>query len=482
MIAVIDCGLSSLKLSVVDERGRSVETVAESYPTSRSDGRAEQDPADWWRALVRATSRLKQREAIEAIVPTGHMHGLVLLGADDEPLLPCLTLHDRRGAGAMTLVDASRFYESTGQVLDPALPMTKLLWLETHERETLRRASAILAPKDYLRLLLTGERATDHTDAAGTGLYDIHTRTWSEELVELSGLPATALVSIIESASRSGILRDAAAGELGLIPGLPVVCGAGDDIELLGATGHQASSAVEHFGTTGSILGCTGAGSIDARHGVELYPTCDPATYAAGASTSNAGSVIDWVEVNLGLRLEDALLADSGRLTVVPSLFGERGMPDSATRGTVLGIDVDVDAAAIAHAFLVGVAFGIRELSDAVSTVVAPVERLVTSGGGAAPLEWVRLRATCYGNALTVLRDDPTALGSAALALAALYDSKPDDVARSFERNAVVVEPDAGRVAEMAERYESFRQVKAALRSMAGAPSDGSISLAGGLL
>src|SRR5262249_50651060 len=146
MIAVIDCGLSALKLSLVDERGIVTDSVGEGYPTRRTSDRAEQDPDDWWLALVRATHRLRRRDGVRAIVPTGHMHGLVLLDGSGRPLFPCLTLHDRRGADDMLRIDPRWFRETTGHVLDPSLPLTKLLWLRNTNPALLARVAAVLAP------------------------------------------------------------------------------------------------------------------------------------------------------------------------------------------------------------------------------------------------------------------------------------------------------------------------------------------------
>lgn len=461
MIAVIDCGLSALKLSLLDEHGAAVEVISESYPTRHAADRAEQDPQDWWHALGRATHKLKRRTEVRALVPTGHMHGLVLLDASDRPLLPCLTLHDRRGAAEINSLDARSFYETTGQVLDASLPITKLLWLRRTDHELLARSASILAPKDYLRLLLTGEHNIDHVDAAGTGLYNLAARGWSQELVALTELPPTALVPIVESASIVGYLTGTAAAELGLPESLPVLAGVGDDVELLGATAHRERMAVEHVGTTGSILVTTHRSKIDPAGRIEIYPSCVSHTLAAGLSTSNAGSVVTWIEQKLDVRLEQAVAGREVGLIALPYLFGERGtvgLPFAG--GIVFGLDGSTERADVAHALLLGIAFGLRDLLASVSSLTGPVDQLVSSGGGTAPLDWVRLRATAYGMPVSVMHGDPTAVGCAALGLAALDGGSPEQVARSLSRDMTTVEPDEHAIDEMNDHFLRYLELR----------------------
>ena len=461
MIAVIDCGLSSLKLSLIDEHGSSIEVATERYPTRYAAERAEQDPGDWWRALVRAASRLQRRSKIRALVATGHMHGLVLLGARSRPLLPCLTLHDRRGAELMSDLDPDWFYTKTGQLLDASLPITKLLWLRQARPELLARATCLLAPKDYLRLLLTGERHTEHVDAAGTGLYDLAARGWSPELVALTGIPPSALAPIVESASVSGRLTGKAATALGLPTRIPVVAGAGDDVELLGATRHRGGMAVEHVGTTGSILVRAERAGVDPAGRVEISPTCVPHIFAAGGSTSNAGSVISWIEEKLDVSLEDAVRARGNHLVALPYLFGERAtvrLPFAS--GAVLGLGAATDRSDVAHSLLVGVAFGLRDLFELLSSLVGRIDELVSSGLGSSSPDWVRLRAAAYGMPISVVSSDPTAVGCAAIAIAALDGDNPEQVALAFSADRATLEPDARIVDEMQDAFHRYQELR----------------------
>src|SRR5262249_38090403 len=345
-------------------------------------------------------------------------------------------------------------------------------WLRRTNPALLARVGAVLAPKDYLGLKLTGEQHTDHVDAAGTGLYDLSVRGWSAELAELAGIPASALPPILDSTSVAGSLTGASAETLGLPPGLPVLAGVGDDVELLGATSHREKVAVKHLGTTGSILITTPSATARPIGRVEVYPTCVTGTLAAGISTSNAGSVVNWIEKVLGVRLTQALQTRRSQLVAVPFLFGERGtigLPFA--NGAIIGIDGSTDRIDIANAFVLGIVFGLRDLLATVTSTVAGIDELVASGGGAAPLEWVRLRASVYGVPIDVMEGDPTAVGCAALGLAALDGARPDEVARQLDRKLVTVEPDKSVVARMNDRFNAYLDARDALLS--GFATDG---------
>lgn len=424
MILVIDCGLSFLKIALATHDGEILHSDREPYPTTGGNGRAEQDPEDWWRALTALIARMPARSEVDVIVPTGHMHALVLTAADAQPLLPCLTLHDRRGEELLRELDPAEFTAATGQLLDASLPLSKLLWLARTHPELLDRAAALLAPKDYLGLRLTGTVATDPIDAAGTGLYDPRARNWSSDLAARAGLPMAALPRIRPATSERGRLTAAAADELGLAPGAAVAVGAGDDVELLGATGHAVDCAVEHVGTTGAILRAVHSIPAFTGPGVEFSPTTSLEHSAIGASTSNCGTVLDWIRSGLGIDPLSALdltprIGDPvARATLWPARDG-KGIDDREHTGAWLSeIRPHHVRADLARALLVAVVGELRACLRRVEAATGAVRKIVTSGGSTSR-PWVELRASAYRRPIAILDGDPTTLGCVAIGLVA---------------------------------------------------------------
>lgn len=421
MILVIDCGLSAVKLSVADTDGQLIASIRVPYPTARRGEACEQEPADWWDAIHRAVMQLPQRKQITVIVPTGHMHGLVLVDEALRPLLPCLTLLDRRGAEHLGRLAPEAFQLATGEILDASLPLAKLLWLAEKQPELVEGAAALLAPKDFIQARLTGRVATDPVDAAGTGLFHLQSGTWSSSILTEADLPDHFLPPVLASTELAPIRRDVA-GLLGLPATALVAVGAGDDIELLGATAHRPESAVEHVGTTGAIMRALpgGAPSTPGPQ-MEIYPTAMPGRLAAGVSTAHAGSVFEWLQRSLGVEPEQIFERDpdGGEPVVTHGLFAERGNGDGPAAGAVIrGLTADHDRFDLSRALIIDVTVRMRKLLSELEDRTGPVDTIYASGG-AGGQAWARWRAAAYDRPLSVLHDDPTARGCVAIGLAA---------------------------------------------------------------
>lgn len=463
MILTVDCGLSAVKAAIAGPDGGILATAREAYPTHGTRGRREQDPDGWWAALGAACRRLPAAdlEKVRAVVPTGHMHALVALDGDLQPLLPCLTLHDRRGVDQLAQLDPEGVHRVTGQIADAALPLAKLLWLREADPELLSRIHLILSPKDVLAARLGGAPVTDPIDAAGTGLFDHAGGEWSADLLAAAGLDAGQVPEVRACTEPRGAVSTAAADALGVPAGALVLVGAGDDIELLGATGHRQGVAVEHVGTTGAILRTIDPGHSPVAPSVESYPTADPATDAVGASTTNCGGALDWGSRVLGVD-PLATLGTAPRLhdpIVIPQFHPER---TGSLPGALLA---DVDASHqrddLARSLAVGVALSLADCMARVDTAQSPVSGIVTSGGSTDE-QWMRLRASTYRRPIEVLRADPTVLGCVALGLVALGKfADAADAAREVTPPRQVVEPDDAMAAvlqQIAERRHSLLQ------------------------
>jgi xylulokinase len=445
VILAIDIGLSAVKATLATRAGEVVQAEREPYPTLHAGPRAEQDPGDWWEAARAACARLAGRHRVDAVVPTGHMHALVLLDERGTPLLPCLTLHDRRGAEQLLTLDAAAFHAVTGQFLEPALPLAKLLWLAAEEPALLERARLALAPKDELGRRLSGVASTDPLDAAGTGLYATADARWAPEILALTGLPERLLPPVERCAAVRGPVLPSAARALGLPETAVVLTGAGDDIELLGATGYRPGAAVEHVGTSGAILRVPER--LERVESLELQPTAVAGRLAVGAAVANCAAVIAWIETVLGVPLADALAAAPGLDDPVarPHLLPERGLAADAG-ALVAGLRFHHDRRDLARALLIGVAGTLRELLDRIERESGDVGLLVASGSP--DRAWAGLRAASYERPIALLAADPTALGCVALGMVALGEAAGAEAAAArLEVSAQRLEPDPERVA-----------------------------------
>jgi len=484
---VIDVGLTNVKAVVLSATGREVAIAAEPYETKRFDGRAvEQDPNEWWRAARRAIGRIPAgvRKSVTGVVVTGHMHALVILDSDGRLVRDAMVLGDTRArTEAMEIRERlgdERIYGLIGTEMDASLPAAKIRYLASHEPDSYRRASSYLGCKDYIRYRLTGDVATDPTDACATGLYDIRSGTWAEELLAAAAVGREQLPPIRDAASLGGVLHARAAEALGLRTGIPVSVGAGDDVEILGHGVVGSADVVEHLGTTGALFAPARALVLDPSRAVEIYPDPAPPGWVLGAAMTTAGGAIDWAMRLLGYaRLEDAVgsLAVNGRSTIhfSPHMAGRRfPYRDPAARGGWSGIELSATREDLMQAVLTGTAFALRQMLEHIEAVGGGGGDVHGVGSSPGMRAWDQHRADIYGRRLILAPPEPTARGSLALLLAATgAHTTVREAAAAVAQGRETIDPDPIRSAAGSERYRRFLEVEASLsgsRRAADAP------------
>src|SRR5256885_6783355 len=233
----IDTGTGGTRALLIDAEGRvTTSATVEHLPfSSRKTGWAEQDPRDWWRAATSAIRDVLSRisaEEISAIGFSGQMHGAVLLDEHNEVLRPSIIWCDQRTsaqcAAITEKIGATQLIELTCNPALTGFTLPKMLWVRELEPELWRQVRSVLLPKDYVRLRLTGDKATDVADASGTLLFDVAGRKWSQAMLAATEIDEALLPRVYESPEVTGVVSSAGAAATGLRPGTPAVAGGGD--------------------------------------------------------------------------------------------------------------------------------------------------------------------------------------------------------------------------------------------------------------
>ncbi len=460
----VDVGTTGVKAVAITPDGAVVARAEEAYPLSTPQpGWAEQDPEDWWRATERALATLGAEPA--GIGLSGQMHGLVALDARERVLRPAILWNDQRTAAECAEIEErvglERLVALTGNRALTGFTAPKLLWLRRHEPHVYEQIAAIVLPKDYVRLRLTGARAIDAADASGTLLFDVANRRWSDEVLAALELPAVWLPPAYESPE---------------VPGAP---GAGDQAAgALGVGVARPGPISVVLGTSGVVFAALPAFAADPEARVHAFCHAVPGGWhAMGVMLSAAGS-LRWLRDAVAGESYDELVGEAKSwppgaegLLFQPYLAGERTPhADPAARGAFVGLGLRHDRGALVRAVLEGVAYGLRDSLELLSGlgVEAAVGR--ASGGGARSLTWLRIVASVLGIPLerTVV-EEGAAYGAALLAgvAAGIYADVDEAVARTVQVRDTV-EPDPAWREVYEEGYARFRMLYPALRPLEG--------------
>ncbi len=464
----IDLGTSSVK-AVVTDGAAVVAEASEPLSVSRPGPRmSEQAPADWWRAVEVVMAKLRRHgPSVDAIGLSGQMHGAVLLDARGRVLRDAILWNDGRSdAECIALEDAVDVPGLTGNRAMPGFTAPKLLWVRDHEPDAFARTRTVLLPKDYLRHRMTGELASEMSDASGTLWLDVGARRWSEEMLAATGVDETNMPRLVEGSETTGTLRPELAAQWGMRP-VPVVGGGGD--QAAGAVGVGAVASGTSFislGTSGVYFVPDSTYRPNPQGGVHAFCHALPDTWHQMSVILSAASALTWVTGLTGAASEAALIDEMrssdtgpGSLYFLPYLSGERTPHNDADAlGAFVGLDHDVDRARLGYAVLEGVAFAIADGQRVLLEAGADLGEVSVIGGGARSLYWGRILSAALGRPL-LYREDAAigpALGAARLAALGHAGGDPADVCPQ----APVVETVEASVGEMdraAERFGVYR-------------------------
>jgi xylulokinase len=473
----LDIGTSAVKAAVVDDTGSVVDQASSALNVSRPHALwSEQNPADWWSAANNAVSglRLAVRKAVRAIGLTGQMHGATLLDKQQRALRPAILWNDGRSAEQCAELEAAvpDMTRITGNRAMPGFTAPKLLWVRRYEPKIFAETALVLLPKDYVRLRMTGETASDMSDSAGTLWLDVAQRCWSQSMLAATGLSESHMPLLSEGNEVTGALRAEIAEAWGMAR-VPVVAGCGDNAA--GAVGVGVVRAGEAFlslGTSGVLFLANDGYRPNPAGGVHTFCHAVPKHWHQMSVILSAASCVDWAARLCGLGTASALFAAAesrGKAgdseLFLPYLSGERTPHnDPNAQGVLFGLTHETTPAHIAQAVLEGVAFAFRDGMDALLGGGAEIESIAVIGGGARSLYWGKILSSVLRRPLTY-RDSGAvgpAYGAARLARMGKEHASIEDVCTP-PPILHVAEPDE----RLAERYsESLRRYRALYQNL----------------
>ncbi|MBM3497979.1 MAG: xylulokinase [Armatimonadetes bacterium] len=457
LILAHDLGTTGNKATLYDAEGRLVASAFDAYETQHlGQNRVEQDPHDWWRAVVDSTRRLLTEASardIACVSFSGQMMGCVAVDGRGEALRPAIIWADQRAQAQADLlaerVGPERVYESTGHRLGPSYSIEKIMWVRDQEPEVYARATCFLQAKDYAVMRLTGACATDYSDASGTNAFDLRARGWSDEILEAAGIERALLPEPRPSTAVVGEVLPGPAEACGLRVGTPVVIGGGDgSCAAVGAGSVAEGTAYNYIGSSSWIALATREPFLHPEHRTVTFCHLVPDRYMPAGTTQAAGACYQWFRNMLcqeemraakaeGIDVYDFLNAVAATvppgcegLIFLPYLMGERSPHwNPHARGAFIGLTPNHTKAHLCRAVLEGVALNLRLVldlfrghggPDTAARYAAPpngmrIDAMRVIGGGAKGELWRQIMADAYG--VPVLApahlEEATSLGAA---------------------------------------------------------------------
>lgn len=432
----LDLGTSGVRVVAVDSHGAIAAQAVRSYPllTPRS-GWTEQHPADWVEASLAALAEVAsglQASTIVGLGLSGQMHGMVALDSSGVVIRPAILWNDQRTGEAVAAIEEAvprrELIQRTGNPAITGFQLPKLVWLRTEEPQAFAQTQRVLLPKDYLGYVLTGEMATEPSDASGIGCLNLATKRWDTDILSAIDLDPALFPAVIGSTDIVGKLTPDTASHTGLPSGLPVIAGGGDNAAAaigLGISSADLSKGSLSIGTSGVIFAPLDRPTPDRDGRVHLFCHVDGGYHLLGVTLAAAGS-LRWYRETLAAELSyDDLMtlaesspAGANGVLFLPHLSGERSpYLDPDARGAWIGLSLVHSRSDLTRAVLEGVAFSLRAAMEVIQSL-SPVQQLITTGGGTRSPLWRQILADILeANLLHPQAEEGAAYGAALLAL-----------------------------------------------------------------
>lgn len=443
----VDIGTSATKTVLFDEACQVVASASQEYPLYQPEnGWAEQRPEDWRDAALATLKAVMEKsgvsgDSVKGIGLSGQMHGLVMLDEAGAVIRPSIIWCDQRtGKECEEITDRvgrEKLIEITANPALTGFTASKILWVRNHEPENYAKCKHILLPKDYIRYILTGELATEVSDASGMQLLDIPNRCWSDYVLEKLDIDKSLLAKVYESPEITGYLKPEIAEQTGLSVKTAVVGGAGDNAAAAVGTGVVKDGlAFTTLGSSGVVYAHSSKIAIDPKGRVHTFCCAVPGCWHVMGVTQGAGLSLKWFRDNFCndymdraekegvdpyyLMDQDAekVPAGSRRLLYLPYLMGERTPHlDPDCRGVFFGLSAIHTKPDLIRAVMEGVSFSQKDCYDVLTGMGVPIDSMMACGGGGTSKLWRQMLADMYGCEVTTSASkEGPALGVAILA------------------------------------------------------------------
>ena len=469
MILGVDIGTSATKTVLFDLKGRIVASASREYPLYQAQmGWAEQDPEDWARATLDTIAEVTQavgagRRSILGMGLSGQMHGMVLLDKAGRVLRPAMIWCDQRTQRQCDeitgILGRERLIAITANPALTGFTASKILWVKENQPEIFEKIDKILLPKDYVRYVLTGEFATEVSDASGMQLLDVPQRQWSGEVVSALGLSMQWLPGVYESVEVSGRISPRIAEQTGLWAGMPVVGGAGDNAAGAVGTGVVTpGAAFSTIGTSGVVFAHMDRPQIDPQGRVHTFCHAVPGAWHVMGVIQSAGLSLRWMRDELCAPEREAALQEgidpyevmtreamqsplgARGLIFLPYLMGERSPHlDPVAKGAFVGLSAVHTRRDMIRSVMEGVGHALQDSMEIIREMQVPVTEVRAGGGGGRSALWRQMQADMFGVPVrTVQAAEGPALGVALLAAVGVgaYDSVQQACGEAISLNA----------------------------------------------
>jgi len=411
----IDLGTSSVKILAFNDKNEIVGDVTKEYPVYfPHDKWAEQDPLDWWKGTKEAIIELVEKynipkDGIKALSFSGQMHGLVALDDKNEVLTPAILWCDQRTEDECNDITSyfgsEKLSEYTGNKALTGFTAPKILWVKKNLPDVFAKIKHIMLPKDYLNFKLTGNYATDVSDASGMLLLDVKNRCWSRDMLDYIGITESMLPKLYESYEVTGKVSDKVMAELGLQGEILVAAGAGDQAAGAVGTGTVVEGIVSvTLGTSGVVFAAHDEYAVDGKNRLHAFCHANGAYHSMGVMLSAANCLKWWVEQMQDGMTFEALLEEAEniespdeKLVFLPYLMGERTpYADPDAKGAFVGMSMNTKRGHMTKAVLEGVSFGLRDSIEILRDVKVPIKEVRVIGGGAKSALWKQILADMF--------------------------------------------------------------------------------------
>lgn len=479
----LDIGTSGVKAILIDQRQRVLASATSPLRVSRpKPGWSEQSPEDWWKACnaaVRAIAKAKPKAiaAVEGIGLSGQQHGATLLDKADKVLRPAILWNDARSFAECRDIEER---EPSARKIAGNIPLAgftapKLVWVKKNEPRIFDKVAKVLLPKDYVRLRMTGDYASDMSDSSGTFWLDIAKRAWSDELLAATDMSRDQMPKLFEGTQATGRLSPQVAKAWGM-PKRPVVAGGGGDnpASACGIGAVKNGEAFISLGTSGVLFVSNERFMPNAARAVHAFCHAVPGAWHQMGVILSATASLEWLATLLKTpapKLTAALgktLEGPSPALFLPYLSGERTpVADAQIRGLVMGLGHESDAKILTHAVLDGVAFAFRDSLEALKAAGTSVTRVTAVGGGTRSPLWLKIIATALDLPVDVPADGDFggAFGAARLGLIAATGADFASVCTA-PRIARTVKPEARARAAYEKAYARYVQIYPSIREI----------------